>query len=159
MYRFRCIFHERRAYHGRATVLNLWPLPSGLAPELSLAGGPADCPPASGVCCTPLSRAARGPAGDEGGITPACVGRTACDGLGAAGLYSRHSPGVSRYRRHPPVSRNGGPAGVSVPAGAGRPAPAAGGGAPRRGPPGRGRVAARALAVGAGGPAPACHAE
>ena len=55
---------------------------------------------------------------------------------------------------HAAVSGNGGPAGVSVPAGAGGAAPAAGGGAPRGGPAGGSGVAAGALAVGHGGAAP-----
>ena len=73
---------------------------------------------------------------------------------GAAGVCARDSRGVRRYGGGAAVSRNGRPAGVSVSAGAGRHAPAAADGGPRRGPPGGSRVAARALAVGQGGPAP-----
>src|SRR5262247_4130594 len=81
---------KKEAQSGRA-FLNLWSFPSGRGSEPSLATGAAYYPPASGICCAPLSRDARGSDGDEGGITPARVGRAAGDGLGAAGLYSRHS--------------------------------------------------------------------
>src|SRR5215510_15220401 len=56
---FRGIFYERRGHHGRATVLNLWSLPPGLAAKPSLAGGAAYYHPRRSTRWTPPTSTVR----------------------------------------------------------------------------------------------------